>query len=80
MGEAAVNQASEAMVATQCRHHWLIECPHGPTSLGTCKLCGAQKEFPNSACNRLWEDDPLSELSRGQRGRFQDFRAPVTES
>jgi hypothetical protein len=80
MSVAAVNQASEAMAITGCRHHWLIESPHGPTSLGTCKLCGAQKEFRNSACDWLWEDEPLSELSCGRWARFQDSRAPVTES
>ena len=33
----------------QCRHHWLIEAPHGPTSWGTCKQCGERRQFMNSA-------------------------------
>jgi len=80
MSQAAVNQASEAAAETQCRHHWLIESPHGATSMGICKLCGAQKEFRNSAHGWLWEDEPFSELSRGRWARFQDPRAPLTES
>ena len=80
MSEAAVNQSSEATAETQCRHHWLIESPHGATSMGICKLCGSQKEFRNSACDRLWEDGPLSELSYRPWGQFREFRAPATEA
>lgn len=76
--EAAVNQTSETTAETQCRHHWLIESPHSATSMGFCKLCGAQKEFRNSAQDRLWEDEPLSELSHGRWGKSRDFRAPVS--
>ena len=32
-----------------CQHHWLIETPHGATSRGVCKRCGASKRFPNAA-------------------------------
>ena len=31
----------------QCAHHWIIDFPDGPTSIGTCKLCGATAEFTN---------------------------------
>jgi hypothetical protein len=30
-----------------CCHHWIIEPALGPTSEGTCKLCGAKKTFLN---------------------------------
>ena len=30
-----------------CTHYWLIEEAKGPTSKGTCKLCGATSEFTN---------------------------------
>lgn len=80
MSKAAVTQPGEATKEEPgCRHHWLIESPHGPTSLGTCKLCGAQEEFRNSACDWLWEDEPLSELSCGRWASFQDCHAPATE-
>jgi hypothetical protein len=80
MSVAAANQTGEATAGSGCRHHWLIESPHGATSLGVCKLCGAEKEFRNSVYARLWEDEPLSELSEGRWGRLQDPRAPVAES
>jgi hypothetical protein len=34
--------------STDCRHHWLIESAAGPTSLGRCKHCGAQRDFFNN--------------------------------
>ena len=30
-----------------CAHYWIIETPNGPVSTGTCKKCGATKEFHN---------------------------------
>lgn len=33
---------------TQCAHHYILEQPNGPLSLGTCKHCGAQKMHRNS--------------------------------
>ncbi len=31
-----------------CRHHWLIETPDGPTSLGVCRICGLERKFDNN--------------------------------
>jgi hypothetical protein len=31
-----------------CRHHWLIEVPNGPTSHGHCKRCGLERDFFNN--------------------------------
>ena len=31
----------------RCQHHWLIEQADGPTSLGRCLRCGAEREFYN---------------------------------
>ena len=28
-------------------HHWVIESANGPTSMGVCKYCSAEKEFHN---------------------------------
>lgn len=36
-------------------HHWVIASPHGEYSLGTCKICGKSKKFPNSADDNLWQ-------------------------
>jgi hypothetical protein len=44
--------------ATQwCRHHWLIETPNGVTSWGTCRQCGEQRQFMNSASDAFWEGE-----------------------
>ena len=29
-------------------HTWILESPNGPTSLGTCRVCGQQRDFPNA--------------------------------
>jgi hypothetical protein len=45
----------ELVAAPTCAHHWVIASPNGEMSLGRCKVCGAEKEFPNSAEDYLWE-------------------------
>ena len=42
-----------------CRHHWVIETPHGATSRGHCKLCGISKRFPNAPEHATWESGSL---------------------
>ena len=79
MAEVAVTTLEEAVTEPTCRHHWIIDAPHGATSPGVCKLCGAQKEFRNSAGDFLWEDQPMSELSYGQWGRSTSVEAPAGE-
>ena len=46
---------TEAVAAPTCAHHWVIASPAGEMSTGRCKVCGAEKEFPNSAEDYLWE-------------------------
>jgi hypothetical protein len=46
---------TQAVEAPTCAHHWVIASPNGELSLGRCKVCGAEKEFPNSAEDYLWE-------------------------
>ena len=31
-----------------CCHHWCIDTPQGPTSMGICIHCGDHQEFQNS--------------------------------
>ena len=50
--------------APQCKHHWVIESPHGATSVGRCKVCQEVREFRNSAADTLWEGDPMSSISK----------------
>ena len=33
---------------TRCGHYWSIEAANGPTSIGTCRICGEKKEFYNA--------------------------------
>ncbi|KPK22303.1 MAG: hypothetical protein AMJ76_00105 [Dehalococcoidia bacterium SM23_28_1] len=79
MKKPAVTKREKATKQEHCRHHWLIESPQGRTSMGMCKLCGAQKEFSNSAADLLWEDEPLSELSHGRWGKSRDLHAPISK-
>ena len=46
---------TEAIETPGCAHHWVIASPDGEMSMGRCKVCGAEKEFPNSAEDYLWE-------------------------
>ena len=65
-----------------CRHHWLIESPHGATSFGRCKICGELKEFRNSAADTLWEGDPMSSISKmggGSRPVVAERPRPAAE-
>jgi hypothetical protein len=41
-------------VTSNCIHHWILETPSGPTSRGVCKLCGEEKDFPNSDTRSGW--------------------------
>jgi hypothetical protein len=52
----------------QCRHHWVIETPHGATSVGRCKVCKEVREFRNSAADTLWEGDPMSSAGKMSGG------------
>ena len=78
MRKVVVTKPEEVTRDGQCRHHWLIESPEGPISVGICKLCGAQREFRNSVVDLLWEDEPLSELSYGRWGKSRDLHAPAS--
>jgi hypothetical protein len=52
-----VTVEAEAPTAPTCAHHWIIASPEGAMSLGRCKRCGLEKEFPNSAEDGLWQRD-----------------------
>jgi hypothetical protein len=42
-------------IAAECKHHWMIESPNGPTSMGVCKICGERSEFKNSMPGSGWD-------------------------
>ncbi len=47
--------AARAADDSDCKHHWVIESPRGPVSVGTCKNCSQEREFWNSLPNTGWE-------------------------
>jgi hypothetical protein len=56
----------QRQVRRSCRHHWIIESPHGATSRGRCKRCGTMKRFPNASADNIW-DSAGSGLGRWAR-------------
>ncbi|KKN75241.1 hypothetical protein LCGC14_0382400 [marine sediment metagenome] len=34
--------------APPCVHHFIIEEPRGPISIGKCQICGEKREFANA--------------------------------
>jgi hypothetical protein len=34
--------------ARRCTHHWLIDDPDGPESIGRCRGCGSERVFQNT--------------------------------
>jgi hypothetical protein len=53
-------------------HHWRIEEPHGPTSHGVCRHCGAERDFENGWVMDLrpaWKDEPAVTRRDIERGR-----------
>jgi hypothetical protein len=71
---------AEAPAVPVCRHHWLIETPHGPTSWGICKHCGERREFNNASADAFWEGpsiptgqgDPIASYSTPTRSSGED--------
>jgi hypothetical protein len=57
-----------------CRHHWIIEPPAGATSMGRCKRCGAEKEFPNSLVGWDWGRQSAQFRSRPQENVVKDAK------
>ena len=55
MNEGTAVKQRRRRSARNCQHHWIIETPHGATSRGSCRLCGATRRFPNAADDALWE-------------------------
>ena len=74
MEEQATLEAVEENTP-QCRHHWIIETPRGAISQGHCKVCGASKEFFNSAPGAMWEND-TSLSDHGRWNRTKPSAAP----
>lgn len=61
-----VEPTRKEVVATQCRHYWLLEPPSGPTSRAVCKLCGATREFSNATDDYIYEEEAVSSWKSGR--------------
>ena len=48
---------SRLAVSTRHPHHWVIEPPEGPRSLGRCRRCGLERSFANSNEATAWGAD-----------------------
>ena len=46
-----------------CRHHWLIEAPTGPVSVGVCQICEDVREFKNYIEAAPWTEDSTAAQS-----------------
>lgn len=58
----------EARDLTECQHHWVIDKPAGPTSRGTCRTCGKERDFQNYIEGTGWGGDASAEhVSAGSR-------------
>ena len=55
MSEGVAIQERRKRATRNCQHRWVIETPHGATSRGYCKRCGANKRFPNAPEQPMWE-------------------------
>jgi hypothetical protein len=64
---------AEAETEPTCVHHWIIEPPAGASSMGICKVCGAEREFQNYAGDFIWEGDSTESYAPG------GWKKPVTE-
>jgi len=54
----------------ECAHHWIIETPNGPTSIGECRICRERKEFPNSLAHTGWEKEAPTKPNVGSLNGF----------
>ena len=63
-------QETEAVEVLEdlCNHHWIIDSPNGPTSTGTCRVCGEIRDFKNSIQITSWESEG-NHLHRTQQNR-----------
>ncbi len=58
-----------------CHHHWMVEMVAGPTSMGICKFCGAEREFRNCFSYSIgWdrEEKGVKDILLGWEGRDDD--------
>ncbi len=55
MSEEVAIEERRKRAIKNCQHRWVIETPHGATSRGHCRRCGATKRFPNAPEQPIWQ-------------------------
>ena len=58
-------ETPEVRHLTGCEHHWVIDKPAGPTSRGTCRACGEERDFQNYVEGAGWGGDVSPEHTPG---------------
>ena len=60
----------QEQLESDCKHHWVIGSPNGPTSEGVCKICGERSEFRNSTDGMRWDNsNPKGKSARQARDK-----------
>ena len=58
----------QSLIAPTCKHQWMIAPPNGPTSSGSCRLCGDKRDFVNYTEKTTWGYKvSLEDLRRKER-------------
>ena len=65
---------TESVSLDECKHHWVIDQPNGPTSYGTCKICGVKEEFRNSMPGSGWDRSGQVKKSKQQAAEPIDWK------
>ncbi len=55
--EKAVPELAKEQAQVTCIHHWIIDPPENPVSMGVCLKCGAEQEFRNYFAHSIWESE-----------------------
>ena len=56
----------QGLNSTDCRHHWRLPSPSGPTITATCKLCGAQREYLAGLADEYAQKEWKRDEKRGE--------------
>ena len=79
MSEGVALKEQRGRASRHCQHRWIIETPHGATSRGLCRRCGATKRFPNAADAALGAQGGLGRWAN-RRGVARPKQISFTEA
>ena len=75
--ECSPCDATDAVLARACTHHFVIDTPNGAMARGRCKYCGAQREYPTSyrldredSAARILNQHPMTDATTVQATRM----------